>query len=466
MPIDTTAQASGWSLERRLKRRLLGTLTALWLAGSLIAVIGVRIEINDVMDSALLENAQRLLAFPAGGDGGTVIDDLSDHHEPVRFVLADGSGHVLWRSQDAPPELVVSALRPGLNSEHGNRIAVQFSRDRQRIAVAFESLQDRRDALWEVIRWQLLPLLALLPLVAWTLSRVLRQGFGTLQPLKNWLAAHDLSQGRASVNAPVPEQDVPRELAPLVHTINDLLKRVGRMVSAEQAFAANSAHELRTPIAAAQAQLQRLAHEMSDRLDLNPADDVQIERIDALGRQLARLQHLCVKLMQLSRAEAGVASTVEPMDLVAIARLVMDEFNQPEQVARLKLELADDITESGSVQALGDIDALGIALRNLIENALVHSGPNSTVTVRVTHAPSIDVLDNGPGVPPEQLDKLRQPFQRGESPSPGHGLGLSIVNAIVGQMGGAFLLHSPHASGPGLHARIVLRPALCPLPPT
>jgi two-component system OmpR family sensor kinase len=205
---------------------------------------------------------------------------------------------------------------------------------------------------------------------------------------------------------------------------------------------------------------------MSDRLDLNPADDVQIERIDALGRQLARLQHLCVKLMQLSRAEAGVASTVEPMDLVAIARLVMDEFNQPEQVARLKLELADDITESGSVQALGDIDALGIALRNLIENALVHSGPNSTVTVRVTHAPSIDVLDNGPGVPPEQLDKLRQPFQRGESPSPGHGLGLSIVNAIVGQMGGAFLLHSPHASGPGLHARIVLRPALCPLPPT
>jgi two-component system OmpR family sensor kinase len=140
----------------------------------------------------------------------------------------------------------------------------------------------------------------------------------------------------------------------------------------------------------------------------------------------------------------------------------MDEFPAAEGDARLILEIGDEPDATGKVApilAQGDLDSLGIALRNLIENALLHSGPDSLIRVRVTPLPSLDVIDNGPGIPADQFDTVTQPFQRGESPTPGHGLGLSIVNAIMRQMGGELELISPHEAGPGLHARLRLRAA-------
>jgi two-component system OmpR family sensor kinase len=119
------------------------------------------------------------------------------------------------------------------------------------------------------------------------------------------------------------------------------------------------------------------------------------------------------------------------------------------------------------IMAMGDVDALAIALRNLIENALLHGGPDTEVQVRASLAPAIEVIDHGPGIPADRLETVRQPFERGESASPGHGLGMSIVNHIAQQMGGELVLESPHARGQGLHARIALVPpdrALTPAP--
>ena len=102
----------------------------------------------------------------------------------------------------------------------------------------------------------------------------------------------------------------------------------------------------------------------------------------------------------------------------------------------------------------GDLDALGIALRNLIENALLHSGETQQVTVRITPLPSIEVLDEGPGIPPDRLDTVRQPFERGESPSPGHGLGLAIVKHIVERHRGRLDISS--VLGKGTNVSILL----------
>lgn len=439
-----------WSLEQRLLRRLLGGLTALWLAGSVIAVTGVHLEMNEVMDSALVENAQRLLALPSGGDA---VDDLSEHHEPVRFVLTDGDGRVFWRSQDAPPDLQVKKLQPGLHTEHGNRLAVQYSRDRQRIAVAFESLQDRREALWAVIRWQLLPLLVLLPLVAWMLTHVLRQGFDTLAPLKSWLARHDLTQGHTGTPPPLEPGEVPRELTPLVHTIDDLLGRVGRLVAAEQAFAANSAHELRTPVAAARAQAQRLLDELPETgLAANGAR----ERVQALLRQLDQLAHVSAKLLQLSRVNSGLGLSREPVELQTLVRMVGDEFRAPGVSERLQFD-----APIKPVWALGDLDALGIVLRNLIENALRH-GAGAAVRVQVDPACRLIVEDDGPGIAGAALARLTQPFQRGDSSAEGHGLGLSIAASVTQQLGGTLALTSPTHDGRGFRASLQLQPSAAP----
>jgi two-component system, OmpR family, sensor kinase len=113
------------------------------------------------------------------------------------------------------------------------------------------------------------------------------------------------------------------------------------------------------------------------------------------------------------------------------------EFTQALAQGRLRLEIAAQPTG-----VVGDVDAIAIALRNLIDNALKHGGPQSWVTVLVETL-AIYVIDDGPGVPPETLEKLVRPFERGMTAAEGSGLGLSITNAIVRQAGGTLELRSP-----------------------
>jgi two-component system OmpR family sensor kinase len=173
-----------------------------------------------------------------------------------------------------------------------------------------------------------------------------------------------------------------------------------------------------------------------------------------LLRRLDQLIHLTAKLMQLSRVEAGLGLAREPVDLELLARMVVRDFNAPGEQARLVLE-----TSELPSWAMGDVDALGIALRNLIENALRHSG-GSTVTVRVEPYGVVSVEDEGEGVDADALARLRQPFQRGSSKAEGHGLGLSIVDAVAQQSGGTLELESPLRPGRGgFRASLRLDPA-------
>jgi two-component system OmpR family sensor kinase len=284
----------------------------------------------------------------------------------------------------------------------------------------------------------------LLPLTALTLTWLLRKAFSPVDAMRAML-----EDRHSNELVPLPSMGLSVEFKPLVEGLNQLFERLTRARQAEVAFAANSAHELRTPIAAAQAQLQRLNSDLKTGAPV----EAMTQRIDTVGRQLDRLHHLCVKLMQLSRAESGVATKVAPIDLVTVSQLVIDEFDKPEQARRIKLSVEGKVDH---IMAMGDVDALAIALRNLIENALLHGGPDTEVHVRASLAPAIDVIDHGPGIPADRLETVRQPFERGESASPGHGLGMAIVNHIALQMGGELVLTSPRPKGQGLHARIAL----------
>ena len=451
-----------WSLERRLRYRLLVAITGLWLLGSALALYAQWIETNQMLDAAQEEMALTLLRLPPPSSADPLISALprprTVHSQPMLMQVYTPDGQLIWRTQHAPDKPLAPLTRDLTMSHDEWRIVVRPAPRVNRVAVIAVSLHDRRKAVKEGAQALLLPLLALLPLTALILTWLMRRVFRRIDVLRDELRARESGQLE-----PLSSAGLPRELQPLVEGLNHLFVQLTQVRQAERTFAANSAHELRTPIAAAQAQLQRLVRELHvQTMAGTQAREVLDQRVEALGRQLQRLHHLCVKLLQLSRADAGVARQTEALDLVQVAHLVLEEFNQPEQQSRLRLEIPDDphAPEHGTaVMAQGDLDALGIALRNLIENALLHSGPYSQVLVRITPDPSIDVIDDGAGVPPELLKTLGQPFQRGESASPGHGLGLSIVNAIAQQMGGTLVLRSPHALGRGLHARLVLKPA-------
>lgn len=444
-------------LERQLLGQLLLMLGGLWLLGSLLAAWELREEINEVLDSALRETAQRLLALPDSRAAPLPPSEPPDPgHDYVAYQLFAHDGRLLMRSHHAPDEPLVPLGRDGLSNEPTGRWRVVQHADpaRTRHALVAEPIWHRRTTVWGAISTLLVPLLVMLPLAALGLHLTLRRAFRRLEPVQNDLArrpAHDLQ--------PVRLDGAPHELQPLLATVNALMARVQHLLDAERTFSASVAHELRTPLAAARAQAQRLAAEAG------AADPDKVrDRALALMRQLDRLTQLATRLLQLARIDAGVALQREPLDLRQLARLIVEEFPQARQPGRLVVE-AEAVDDAGATVA-GDLDALGMALRNLVDNALKHGGDGARVVVRVRPA-EISVIDDGPGAPQADLATLLQPFQRGITPVGGSGLGLAMVQAIARQSGATLDLRSPVAHGHGWQAslRFATADAAAPVSP-
>ncbi len=432
------APGAGWSLERRLRHNLLASLVALWLAGSAAALLGLRHEASEVLDSVLVETAQRLLALPQaalGGNLGGSPPAAGLHEEYVLYQLAGRDGHLRLRSHSAPAQPMDPGAPDGIRETQGRRVLTLTATDGDlRVQVA-ETDEHRREILWAGAAWLGGALGAVVVVAALVLRRLLHGAFRALEPARADLAARAAGDLR-----PVPAAGAPDELQPWLETVNALLARVGSLVEAERAFAAHTAHELRTPLAAARARAQRLTSDAPD--------DATRAHALALVRQLDRLTRLATRLLQLARIESGVALKREPVDLTLLARLVADEFIDARGAGRLVVEIHGE-----PAPVAGDLDALGIALRNLIDNALKHAAGAARVTVRVGPG-EIAVIDDGPGVPPASLGTLVRPFVRGEVASEGSGLGLAIVNTIALQSGARLELRSPVDHGHGFGATL------------
>jgi two-component system, OmpR family, sensor kinase len=435
----TASKPEGWSLEARLRRRLWLVLTLLWLAGSATAWIGVRHETEEVLDSALEETAQRLLVLPedALGDeeGDPLAAEIGAHEEHVIYQVFDRRGRLRLRSHMAPLRPLAPRAVEGLADVPGWRVAALTRDDGRRRVLVAEQAEHRRRSLAASGLWMLLPLVALLPLAAWALHWMLRAGFARIDRTRAALLQRD-----AADLSPLSLDDTPREVRPLIDTVNALLARTRDLLDAERLFAARSAHELRTPLAAARAQAQRLLAATQE-----PEARAHGERLIA---QLDRLTTLSARLLQLARIESGIALRREPVDLTQLARLVIDEFRATPGFARLRLAAG-----APSAVVPGDIDALAIAVRNLIDNALKHGGPQASVQVVVDEA-SIAVIDDGPGADAQTLERLKRPYERGAASADGTGLGLSMVESIARQSGAVFELRSPVAQGRGLAATL------------
>ncbi|PVE47402.1 hypothetical protein DDE23_11185 [Pararhodobacter aggregans] len=220
------------------------------------------------------------------------------------------------------------------------------------------------------------------------------------------------------------------------------LARLDAAFEAERSFAANAAHELRTPLAGAIAQIQRLKQETQEA----PV----MARAAAIEETLKRLTRLSERLLQLARAEGGKLRADQPGDLRPVARLLVDDLGRAAP-GRLLLSLPE-----GPVLSTLDPDAFGIVLRNLIDNALRHGTPGAPVQVILTEGAELSVANPGPVVAPEVLARLTDRFARASS-GDGSGLGLAIVAAIAGRIGGGLTLASPRPGlADGFEARITL----------
>jgi two-component system OmpR family sensor kinase len=346
---------------------------------------------------------------------------------------------VLLRSAEAPVGAFDVPLAAGFSNNQTWRI---YTVRHPTLGLYFQvadPLDERRSALNRTLLGLIIPLVAVLPLLALVLRNVARTELRVLQQL-----AGEIEQRSGADLRPIQIPGLPKELRSVADHVSQLLERLSQALDVERALAANAAHELRTPLAAARLRLQTaLDHDLKH-------DDVRAA-LDALQM----LGHRTEKLLQLSRAESGASLTRAPIDLVQLAGTVAQEFWQDPRVnERLSLRVPD----SKAPVTLGDVDALAIALRNLVENALRYG--RGRVVVEVLEPCTLAVRDFGPGVSAEQLRTLQHRHVRHGSDRAGYGLGLSIVGTIVDKLGARLELSSPPSGAPsGFEARIALRPA-------
>jgi two-component system sensor histidine kinase TctE len=225
---------------------------------------------------------------------------------------------------------------------------------------------------------------------------------------------------------PLDEPHTPKEVRPLVHAINGLMERLQRAISTQHKFIADAAHQLRTPLAGLKTHAELALREQSI--------EGMRERVRALVLATDRSAHLAHQLLALARAEpeAGSTAPMAAMDLVSLAREVTSEF-----VPRA-IDAALDLGVSGAdepLTILGNPVLVRELLSNLIDNALRYTPAEGRITVQVERADGHAVLsveDDGPGIAPEDRERVFDRFQRLDATAPeGCGLGLAIVREIA-----------------------------------
>ncbi len=420
------------SLQGRLALAVGLGVTLLWLATAGLTAEVVNRRIAAVFDSALQEAAQRILPLAAVDilereDDGSIrrIAPLRPHDELLTYVVRDDRGRMLMTSHNAVPAEFPPFTGIGFKQTATQRIYYDSAlRGSLTIAVA-EPLSYRAEAARKVWIQLAVPLLILIPLSLVGIWAIVRR---TVRPVARFGEAL-ATRGGADLT-PVPAEGLPAEVVPVATAVNGLLGRLRRTLEAERSFTANAAHELRTPLAAALARLQRLAAETRDEAASRKAGEVEVI--------LKRLARLSEKLMQLARAEGGRLRTGAPADLRPILQMVIDDVRRAEAPERLEVAMPDR-------PALSDIDpdVFAILARNLIENALLHGAAGTPVRVALTPEGLFRVTNAGAIVPAPVLDQLTAPFERGGAMAPGSGLGLSIVKAIAEGAGGSLALASP-----------------------
>jgi two-component system OmpR family sensor kinase len=171
---------------------------------------------------------------------------------------------------------------------------------------------------------------------------------------------------------------------------------------------------------------------------------------------MARLSRLVEKLLQLSRAEAGVGMS-GACNAEEIVEIIVDGYRS--RAHNKASPVSSSVDPAANPNLAIDEDALGILLHNLIDNALAHGSAGEPVTIAIGPGATISVANRGPVVSADDMPKLRERFSRGKTTVEGSGLGLSIVDTIMRQAGGRMELHSPaRGQADGFEVVLTFRP--------
>ncbi|WP_113910702.1 ATP-binding protein [Roseovarius dicentrarchi] len=440
------------SLKIRLFLLLSAATGLVWLSAVLWIDYSTRGEVEKVLDARLREAATMVSSLIADRR----IDVTADAPRQLSVPAATGAGYnrqlscqiwsldggLLGQSEGAPAARLTTATQSGFSQEVVDgelwRVYTTVNTELGVRVMVGDAVAVRGRLVRDVMTGFAIPAAVILPLLAALIWLSVGRGLKPLDRLAEGLrerAPQDLS--------PLPAGPAPREIRPVRRALNRLFAEVEAVRATERDFVAFAAHELKTPMAGLrmQAQIARIAED----------DDTRRHALLTIGQSVDRTDRLVRQLLDLATVERHGTSAA-PVDLAALIADACRDLGQMAAQKRVRVEVFGET--AGTTRTTRYL--LHAALRNLLENAIAASPEGGTVDVSVEQTPdrlSITIRDQGPGIAPDQLDRVTERFYRpADAPQGGSGLGLAIVASAVNRLNGR--LDLPAAAGSGQTVRI------------
>lgn len=420
-----------WSLRNRVTALVAVAIAVAWVSGGTAVYFAVKEESTSLFDQRVQEISRLLMTYAdieinarTGEERNRVRVEHPDPDSRYIYQIWSDKLHLLLRTSDAPEQPIAPLIERGFNTRQVQgeqmRTFVELSDDGDEIIVIAEPLRFRQTFVGTFHTKFVLSLAVSLPLLLfgtwWMLRRALQVVGDVATQVVN-RSANDLR--------PIEVTSPPEELSPLLKSTNELLARFAKALEAEHRLTASAAHELRTPLAAVKMQAQ-VALRARSRKEL-------IESLHSLDECVERASRMLEQVLTLARLEA----MTDPQAQGAMVQLDVVTAGVLQLLAPLIKEREIRLSTALAPARLKGLEfGLAVLMRNLIDNAVRHSPPGSAVQVETgedaTHTYAM-VRDNGPGIPESERGRVFQRFYRpADSRSDGTGVGLSIVQTVVG----------------------------------
>jgi len=435
----TTVQGS---MRQQLLIRLLIGFAAIWLIAGTISLLQLREQVRRLLDVNLQQSAMPLLheieeAYPEHAFS------LFRYSSNVIFQIWGDGDKLQLHSKNAPLQHLSNHFDGFSDSEIADaewRVFSVWDNNHRYLVQVGELKQERRFFAQKLLQPLLRSLLLAVPLFAAMIWLVVGRALRPMAQLRDEVARRD-SQFLAPIQTAVP-----REIAPLVERLNELLARMQTSLDSERRFTGDAAHELRTPLAALKSQIQ-VALAATDQQQQRHALENALLACDSAT-------HRVEQMLTLARLDHEVwQQESESIDLHEAAAQAIVEAAPFAASKHIALSL--DGSVGATIRARAGL--WSILLRNLLDNAIRYAPENTQVNVRIVtsaNAVELAVADEGPGIPADQLPSALERFNRlGHSEHAGTGLGLSIV-ARIAELHGATLELAAGQAGTGLVVRV------------
>jgi two-component system sensor histidine kinase TctE len=419
-----------------LLRWLLIPTLALWLISATVGYLRSLALAHEAYDRTLLGSAL-VIGERLSVQDGQIVVDLP--YAALAMLRTDTQDSIFYRVATLAEERHISgyadlpppAMPPGseplfydaaYKGQHIRVVALAWSvvgdtQPQTLMVQVAETMDARRQLTRRIVSESAVMQLLLIAAAAGLIGFGVRRGLAPLKRLRDDVRARD-----ANDLTSIDTHRVPREVVPLINAINVHTERQRQLSDAQVRFIANASHQLKTPLTVLRAQVDH-ALQQND----HEAMRTVVQRIHQSTQATQRVMN---QLLSLARSEPGRPLDIEALDLAALAR------EQTFDMLALARAKSIDLGFEGElpVSVCGEPVLLRELVNNLVHNAISYTPPGGHVTVRVALCDGracLGVIDNGPGIPPEERLRVFERFYRGAATSAhGTGLGLAIVKEI------------------------------------